>query len=186
MEVVWKCFPALSPRPFAGGGGAPAPVPGGTPVLRQGVRVRAPTQGPGEEVGDARGTPALQSSAGGYGAGDFSLGVGWSITSSRRLSVGMTVLLAPPGKASGEVDTLSWKSPTKKQPPDKRHREACPEPPCPRNRSGTGACGCRVQWRRGGQIRGVQDPSRVLDGRGRALAAGQPPPARPGAVSVQQ
>lgn len=98
-------------------------------MLRRVVRVRAPIRGPGEEVGDARGTPALESTAGGYGAGDFSLGVGWSITSSRRLSVGMTVLLAPPGKASGEVDTLSWKSPTKKQPPDKRHREACPEPP---------------------------------------------------------
>lgn len=178
MEVAWKCFPALTPRHLAGGwwwgGVPPALVLWGTPVLRQGARVSGPTEGPGEEVGRP---PAREGSAEGHGAGSFSLGIEWSITSSRRLSAIPTVLRAPPVKA-GEVDTVGWESPTKKQPPGKREGKAAPEPPVstdPWFHAGSGASACRVQWRRGGQVQGVQDPPRVVGGRGRALAPGQRP-----------
>lgn len=70
-------------------------------------------------------TPALEGSAGVPGAGGFSPGVWWSITSSRRLFAFPSGLRALTGEAGGEVDTLGCGSPPK----GGRRRKERGEPP---------------------------------------------------------
>lgn len=122
MKIAWKCFRPI-PRPLELGGGAgvlPVPVPWGTPMLRQGARVpRHPPWVPERSSARPEESRCRRALPGGHGAGDFSLEVGWSMTSSCRRPAISTVLRAPPGKASDQVDTLGWETPTKKQPSGK-------------------------------------------------------------------
>lgn len=105
MEIVWKCFPALSSRSLGGGEGCPTLAgPGGVPRAPGGQRGSG--HAPREEIGAGGGTAVPWGSTGRHGAGGSSPGIQWSITSSRRLSAIPTALRAPPGTARSEVDTL--------------------------------------------------------------------------------
>lgn len=87
MEIVWKCFPALSPRSRRS-------------PPSSGLGVRGRSSGRPEEPRSRWASP------GGTGRGGCSPGLRWSITSSRGLSAVPTAPRAPPGTAQSEVDTL--------------------------------------------------------------------------------
>lgn len=139
-----------------GGGGVPL-----SPVLEEPPEPRGNSGAPDtlrpEEVGAAGGTAVPWGSAGGHGAGGFSPGVRWSITSSRRLSAIPTALREPPGTARSEVDTLGSE--------EADSIEKRGEPPRRPPRAHL--------WlpRGGGRARVLQDPPRVVGVRGDPLGS---------------